>query len=119
MQHHISLSICTLSFYFSSFPVWYYFTYLIIVKYSVSGSFSFRGCGPEQDHVYLQLSHLPPEVLAARLPGISETAQIFAGVDITRDPVPVLPTVHYNMGGVPTNYRGEVCDWIILCRRLF
>ena len=57
-------------------------------------------------------------MLAARLPGISETAQIFAGVDITRDPVPVLPTVHYNMGGVPTNYRGEVCNrsnTVLLC----
>jgi len=54
------------------------------------------------------MSHLPPEILASRLPGISETAQIFAGVDITRDPIPVLPTVHYNMGGVPTNYLGQV-----------
>merc|ERR1711977_712804 len=67
-----------------------------------------RGCGPEKDHVYLQLHHLPPEQLAARLPGISETAMIFAGVDVTRDPIPVLPTVHYDMGGVPTNYRGQV-----------
>jgi len=67
-----------------------------------------RGCGPEKDHVYLQLHHLPPEQLAARLPGISETAMIFAGVDVTREPIPVLPTVHYNMGGVPTNYRGQV-----------
>ncbi|XP_052765155.1 succinate dehydrogenase [ubiquinone] flavoprotein subunit, mitochondrial-like [Mya arenaria] len=66
-----------------------------------------RGCGPEKDHVYLQLSHLPAEVLKTRLPGISETAMIFAGVDVTRDPVPVLPTVHYNMGGVPTNYKGQ------------
>ena len=119
LSNHISLSIMHIIFLFSLFLFGTIFTYPIIVKYSVSGSFSFRGCGPEQDHVYLQLSHLPPEVLAARLPGISETAQIFAGVDITRDPVPVLPTVHYNMGGVPTNYRGEVCDWIILCRRLF
>ncbi|XP_035659178.1 succinate dehydrogenase [ubiquinone] flavoprotein subunit, mitochondrial-like [Branchiostoma floridae] len=67
-----------------------------------------RGCGPEKDHVYLQLHHLPPEQLAARLPGISETAMIFAGVDVTREPIPVLPTVHYNMGGVPTNYKGQV-----------
>merc|ERR1712211_225220 len=66
-----------------------------------------RGCGPEKDHVYLQLHHLPPEQLAARLPGISETAMIFAGVDVTRKPIPVLPTVHYNMGGIPTNYRGQ------------
>lgn len=69
-----------------------------------------RGCGPEKDHVYLQLSHLPPEVLKARLPGISETAMIFAGVDVTRDPIPVLPTVHYNMGGIPTIYTGQVVD---------
>merc|ERR1711962_1351171 len=67
-----------------------------------------RGCGPEGDHCYLQLHHLPPEQLQARLPGISETAMIFAGVDVTREPVPVIPTVHYNMGGIPTNYRGQV-----------
>jgi len=67
-----------------------------------------RGVGPEKDHLHLQLSHLPPEQLHARLPGISETAQIFSGVDVTREPIPVLPTVHYNMGGVPTNYLGQV-----------
>ncbi|KAA0194134.1 hypothetical protein HAZT_HAZT005945 [Hyalella azteca] len=67
-----------------------------------------RGCGPEKDHVFLQLHHLPPEQLAARLPGISETAMIFAGVDVTREPIPVLPTVHYNMGGIPTNFEGQV-----------
>ena len=67
-----------------------------------------RGCGPEKDHVYLQLHHLPAEQLALRLPGISETAMIFAGVDVTREPIPVLPTVHYNMGGIPTNYKGQV-----------
>ena len=67
-----------------------------------------RGCGPEKDHIYLYLNHLPPEVLAERLPGISETAAIFAGVDVTKEPIPVLPTVHYNMGGVPTNHYGEV-----------
>merc|ERR1712083_1171926 len=66
-----------------------------------------RGCGPEKDHVHGQLHHLPPEQLAERLPGISETAMIFAGVDVTREPIPVLPTVHYNMGGVPTNYKGQ------------
>lgn len=66
-----------------------------------------RGVGPEKDHIFLHLNHLPPEVLAERLPGISETAAIFAGVDVTKEPIPVLPTVHYNMGGVPTNYRGE------------
>jgi len=67
-----------------------------------------RGCGPNADHIYLHLDHLPPEVLAERLPGISETAHIFAGVDVTKEPIPVLPTVHYNMGGVPTNWKGEV-----------
>jgi len=66
-----------------------------------------RGCGPEKDHCYLYLNHLPPEVLAERLPGISETAAIFAGVDVTKEPIPVLPTVHYNMGGIPTNHLGE------------
>uniref|UniRef100_A0A8C8J3E7 Succinate dehydrogenase [ubiquinone] flavoprotein subunit, mitochondrial n=1 Tax=Oncorhynchus tshawytscha TaxID=74940 RepID=A0A8C8J3E7_ONCTS len=67
-----------------------------------------RGCGPEKDHVYLQLHHLPHQQLATRLPGISETAMIFAGVDVTKEPIPVLPTVHYNMGGIPTNYKGQV-----------
>lgn len=67
-----------------------------------------RGVGPEKDHVFLQLHHLPPEQLATRLPGISETAMIFAGVDVTREPIPVLPTVHYNMGGIPTNFKGQV-----------
>lgn len=67
-----------------------------------------RGVGEKKDHIYLQLSHLSPELLKERLPGISETARIFAGVDVTRQPIPVLPTVHYNMGGIPTNYHGEV-----------
>ena len=67
-----------------------------------------RGCGKESDHIHLQLSHLSPDLLNERLPGIMETSRIFAGVDITKDPIPVLPTVHYNMGGIPTNYRGEV-----------
>lgn len=66
-----------------------------------------RGIGPLKDHVHLQLHHLPADQLAQRLPGISETAMIFAGVDVTREPIPVLPTVHYNMGGVPTNWKGE------------
>merc|ERR1711970_503181 len=66
-----------------------------------------RGVGAEKDHVYLQLHHLPPQQLATRLPGISETAMIFAGVDVTREPILVLPTVHYNMGGVPTNWRSQ------------
>ncbi|MDX1711928.1 MAG: succinate dehydrogenase flavoprotein subunit, partial [Rhodovibrionaceae bacterium] len=67
-----------------------------------------RGVGSEGDHIFLHLEHLEPEVLHQRLPGISETAQIFAGVDVTKEPIPVLPTCHYNMGGVPTNYHGEV-----------
>ena len=67
-----------------------------------------RGVGANSDHIHLHLNHLPPEVLAERLPGISESARIFAGVDVTREPIPVLPTVHYNMGGIPTNYWGEV-----------
>lgn len=67
-----------------------------------------RGCGKDKDHIYLHLNHLPPELLAERLPGISETAAIFAGVDVTKEPIPVIPTVHYNMGGIPTNYKGEV-----------
>ncbi|PVU89961.1 hypothetical protein BB559_004849 [Furculomyces boomerangus] len=67
-----------------------------------------RGAGPLKDHIYLQLSHLPPALLHERLPGISETAYIFAGVDVTKSPIPVLPTVHYNMGGIPTRYTGEV-----------
>lgn len=67
-----------------------------------------RGVGPEKDHIYLQLSHLPAEVLAERLPGISETARHFKGVDVRKEPIPVLPTVHYNMGGIPTKYTGEV-----------
>lgn len=69
-----------------------------------------RGVGKKADHLHLHLDHLPPEALAERLPGISESARIFAGVDVTRDPIPVLPTVHYNMGGIPTNYWGEVLD---------
>merc|ERR1712232_151018 len=67
-----------------------------------------RGVGPNKDHIYLHLDHLPPETLAERLPGISETAKIFAGVDVTKEPIPVIPTVHYNMGGIPTNHLGEV-----------
>ncbi len=67
-----------------------------------------RGVGPNKDHIHLNLNHLPPETLALRLPGISESAKIFAGVDLTKEPIPVLPTVHYNMGGIPTNYMGEV-----------
>lgn len=66
-----------------------------------------RGVGPKSDHCYLHLDHLPAELLAERLPGISETAAIFAGVDVTKEPIPVLPTVHYNMGGIPTNHLGE------------
>ena len=69
-----------------------------------------RGVGTDGDHIYLNLSHLQPEALAERLPGISESAKIFAGVDVTKEPIPVLPTVHYNMGGIPTNYWGEVLN---------
>ena len=67
-----------------------------------------RGVGPHKDHIYLHLDHIAPEVLAERLPGITESGKIFAGVDLTRQPLPVVPTVHYNMGGIPTNYHGEV-----------
>lgn len=66
-----------------------------------------RGVGKEKDHIFLQLSHLPQSVLKERLPGISETAAIFAGVDVTKEPIPILPTVHYNMGGIPTKWTGE------------
>ena len=69
-----------------------------------------RGVGPQKDHIHLHLEHLDPKIIHERLPGIAETAKIFAGVDVTEEPIPVLPTVHYNMGGIPTNYRGEVVD---------
>ncbi|WP_301919256.1 succinate dehydrogenase flavoprotein subunit [Albidovulum sp.] len=69
-----------------------------------------RGVGEHKDHIHLHLNHLPPETLHERLPGISESAKIFAGVDVTKEPIPVLPTVHYNMGGIPTNYWGEVLN---------
>jgi len=67
-----------------------------------------RGVGPNKDHIHLHLEHLGSEVIDERLPGISESAEIFAGVDVSKAPIPVLPTVHYNMGGIPTNYHGEV-----------
>jgi succinate dehydrogenase flavoprotein subunit len=67
-----------------------------------------RGVGPKKDHIFLHLDHLDPKILAERLPGISESARIFSGVDVTREPIPVIPTAHYNMGGIPTNYHGEV-----------
>jgi succinate dehydrogenase / fumarate reductase flavoprotein subunit len=67
-----------------------------------------RGVGAEQDHIHLHLEHLGPEVIEERLPGIAESARIFAGVDVTREPIPVLPTVHYNMGGIPANFNGQV-----------
>jgi len=67
-----------------------------------------RGVGPDKDHIHLHLDHLDPKILHERLPGITESARIFAGVDLRREPIPVLPTVHYNMGGIPTNYHGEV-----------
>ena len=69
-----------------------------------------RGVGKNKDHIFLHLDHLDPAVLQERLPGISESAKLFAGVDLTREPIPVLPTVHYNMGGIPTNYWGEVLN---------
>jgi succinate dehydrogenase / fumarate reductase flavoprotein subunit len=67
-----------------------------------------RGVGEHKDHIFLNLMHLGPEVIHERLPGIAESARIFAGVDVSKQPIPVLPTVHYNMGGIPTNYHGEV-----------
>ncbi len=67
-----------------------------------------RGVGPEKDHIYLHLEHIDADILHERLPGISETAKVFCGVDVTKEPIPVLPTVHYNMGGIPTNYHAEV-----------
>src|SRR5690606_33457590 len=67
-----------------------------------------RGVGKNKDHIYLHLDHLDPNVLHERLPGISESARIFAIVDVARAPIPMIPTVHYNMGGIPTNYHGEV-----------
>jgi len=67
-----------------------------------------RGVGPKKDHIFLHLDHLDPKILAERLPGISESAKVFSGVDVTKEPIPVLPTVHYNMGGIPTNFFSEV-----------
>jgi succinate dehydrogenase / fumarate reductase flavoprotein subunit len=67
-----------------------------------------RGVGPQKDHIHLHLEHLGPQVIRERLPGIAESSRIFAGVDVTREPIPVLPTAHYNMGGIPCNYHGEV-----------
>ena len=67
-----------------------------------------RGVGKNKDHIFLHLNHLDAKILKERLPGISESAKVFAGVDVTKEPIPVLPTVHYNMGGIPTNYFGEV-----------
>lgn len=69
-----------------------------------------RGVGPEKDHIHLHLEHLDPDIIHSRLPGIAETARVFSGVDVTKDPIPVLPTVHYNMGGIPTNYKTEVLN---------
>lgn len=70
-----------------------------------------RGCGKDGDHIHLVLHHLPKEVLHEKLPGISESAKIFAGVDVSKEPAPVLPTVHYNMGGIPTTYKTQVIDY--------
>lgn len=71
-----------------------------------------RGVGPEKDHIYLHLNHLDPKVLHERLPCIAESARIFANVDVTKEPAPVVPTVHYNMGGIPTNYKTEVTKMV-------
>ena len=78
-----------------------------------------RGVCKNKDNVFLHLDHLPAELLAERLPGISETAAIFAGVDVTRQPIPVLPTVHYNMGGVPCLYNGKVLCFLIFNYLIF
>jgi len=75
-----------------------------ITKEIMSG----RGCGPLKDHCLLDITHIGVDTINERLPGIKETAEIFAGVDVTKQPIPILPTVHYNMGGIPTNYTGEV-----------
>ena len=69
-----------------------------------------RGCGPRKDHIHLNLHHLDPKVLQEKLPGITESAKIFAGVDVKKNQFPVQPTVHYNMGGIPTNIHGEVLN---------
>ena len=76
-----------------------------------------RGVGSEKDHIYLQLSHLPPEVLHERLPGISETAAIFAGVDVTKEPIPVLPTVHYNSEICPRSFSSSELNWLLCSGR--
>ena len=68
----------------------------------------YRGIGEKKDHAYLQLHHLPTEILRTRLPGVAHLAWVFAGVDIEKDPIPIIPTVHYNMGGIPTNYCTQV-----------
>ncbi|CAF4693931.1 unnamed protein product, partial [Rotaria sp. Silwood2] len=67
-----------------------------------------RGVGNKKDHIFLQLSHLDPQIIHEKLPGITETVRLFAGVDVLKEPIPVIPTAHYNMGGVPTNYKGQV-----------
>ena len=71
-----------------------------------------RGVGKDKDHMYLHLDHIDPNILEERLPGISESAKVFAGVDVTKDPIPIIPTVHYNMGGIPTNFHGEVMNLV-------
>ncbi|KAL7669427.1 hypothetical protein ACOME3_010081 [Neoechinorhynchus agilis] len=76
-----------------------------------------RGVGKNRDHIYLKLNHLDPKLLQERLPGISETAMVFSGVDVTKEPIPVIPTVHYNMGGVPTDYKGRVITYDEEARR--
>lgn len=72
-----------------------------------------RGVGPEKDHMHLQLHHLPADFLVKQLPGVRELAKSFADVDIIKKPIPIIPTVHYNMGGIPTNYKGQVLTQIV------
>lgn len=79
----------------------------------------YRGVGPKRDHIYLQLNHLPAKLLKEKLPGISHLAWVFAGVDVRKEPIPVIPTVHYNMGGIPTNWRAQVRNTIENTHSLF
>lgn len=72
-----------------------------------------RGVGAEKDHMYLQLHHLPADFLKKQLPGIRELAKNFAGIDIVNKPIPIIPTVHYNMGGIPTNYKAQVLTQVV------
>lgn len=77
-----------------------------------------RGCGPDKEYVHLQLSHIPKEKIIKHLPGIRQSAMNFAGVDILKDPIPIVPTVHYTMGGIPTNYKGQVLTQVVSYKNL-